>query len=130
MEKNGEKRSKQLWTRIEELYEETRSSIVVNRRAIGRFRMRKDVRQGCPLSAVLFNILYADLEEVMKRKQEGEIVIGKKKIWTIGYADDEALVASDMKGMKKMMVTYRKYLKKCGLELNVNKSKIMEFMKA
>ena len=41
--------------------------------------MSKGVRQEYPLSAVLFNILYADSEEVMKKNQDGGIVIGGKK---------------------------------------------------
>ena len=37
---------KQSRTRIKELYEEMRSRMVVNKRVIGRLRMRKGVRQG------------------------------------------------------------------------------------
>ena len=99
--------SKQLRVRIEELYEETRSKIVVNKKVIGRLRMRNGVRQGCPLSEVLFNILKADLENTMKKTQDGGIVIGMKKIWTVGYADDVALIANDEEGIRSMMKTYK-----------------------
>ena len=71
--------SKQLRVRIEKLYEKTRSKIMVNKKVIGRLRMKNRVRQGCPLSAVLFNILKADLESTMRRGQDGGIVIGKKR---------------------------------------------------
>ena len=61
MEEKGIDR--QLRTRIKELYEETRCKIIVNKKFIGKFRTKKGVRKGCPLSAVLFNILFEDLEE-------------------------------------------------------------------
>ena len=71
--------------------------------------MKNGVRQGCPLSAVLFNILKADLERTMRRGQDGGIVIGKKKIWTVGYADDVALIPNDEKGLRSMMRTYKNF---------------------
>ena len=47
---------RQLRIRIMELYEKTSCRILKRNKTIGRFRTRKEVRQGCPLSAVLFNI--------------------------------------------------------------------------
>ena len=82
-----------------------------------------------PTERCVINILFEDLEETIKRKQEGW-VIGNKKIWTITYAEDVAIAANDEKEMKGMIRTYKKYLKKKGLELNAEKIKIMEFSKA
>ena len=82
-----------------------------------------------PTERCVINILFEDLEETIKRKQEGW-VIGNKKIWTITYADDVAIAANDEEEMKGMIRTYKRYLKKKGLELNVEKTKIMEFSKA
>ena len=58
-------------TRIEKLYEETRCKIVVNKKVVGKLRTKKGVRQGCPLSAGLFNILFEALEADLKRSQQG-----------------------------------------------------------
>ena len=66
----------------------------------------------------------------MKRKQEGGWVIGKKKIWSITYKDDVAIMANNEEEMKRIIKTYSNYLKKKGLELNVEKTKVMEFRKA
>lgn len=52
MERKGV--SKGLISAIKRLYEETGCKIVVNREVCGDFMTRKGVRQGCPLSAILF----------------------------------------------------------------------------
>ena len=45
-------------------------------------------------------------------------------------ADDVAIVANSDKKIKKMIRTYKNYLKKKGLELILEKTKVMEFRKA
>ena len=82
---------------------------MVIKRKIGRYRTKKRVRQGCLLSAVLFNILFEDRQEVMTKRKIGEWFIGKKKIWTIAYANDVALVVNNERRMKKMMKAYRMF---------------------
>ena len=69
--------------RIEELYEDTTCKIEIGEREICRLRIEKGGRQGCPLSPTLFNFDFADLEEEMKKVQEGGLVLGRKKIYTL-----------------------------------------------
>jgi len=66
----------------------------------------------------------------MKNVQLGGIVIGKKKVWTVSYADDVVLLANNEEGIKEMMKKFRKYIQERGLELNTDKSKIMRGRKA
>ena len=49
-------------------------------RYVEKFKVGKGVSQGCPLSPLLFSILFVDLEEQMRKEQEGEWVIGRRKI--------------------------------------------------
>ena len=82
---------KRLRERIMETYEETRSVIRIGDRKSEEFWTRSGVRQGCPLSPMLFNIYMMDLEGEMRKEQTGGVVVGKEKFWTVTYADDVVL---------------------------------------
>lgn len=111
--------------RVEEIYRETRCKVRVGGETSHEFWVDKGVRQGCPLSPTLFNIYVADLKDTMRRGQDGGVVIGKAKIWSLGYADDVVLMAEDENGMKQMIERADRYFRKRKLEVNKEKTKIM-----
>lgn len=78
--------------------------------------MARGVREGCPLSPLVFNILLADLEETMGRIRRGGIKVGKKKCFTLSYADDMVLMAEEEDEMKSMTVRLEEYLEGKRLE--------------
>ena len=116
-----------LRTRIREIYEETKCEVVVRGKNLGSFNTEKRVRQRCPLSPTLFNISMAPLEKEMSKVQEGGIVIRKKKIYSIGYADDVILLANNEVGIQEMIGRFGKFIERRGLELNTKKTKIIRF---
>lgn len=85
------------------------------------------VRQGCPLSPLLFNILLANLEEKIGRVKWGGVRLGDGRVYTL--ADDMILIAEKEDEMRSMMDRLEGYLEKKRLELNAEKSKIMRFRK-
>lgn len=58
---------KGLVRRVEQILKETRNKARIGKRVEENFWTAKGVRQGCPLSPLLFNILLADIEEEMGR---------------------------------------------------------------
>lgn len=58
---------KGLVRRVEEILKETRNKARIGKRVEENFWTAKGVRQGCPLSPLLFNILLADIQEEMGR---------------------------------------------------------------
>lgn len=46
----------------------------------------------------------------MKKVQEGGIVLGKKKVWSVSYADDVAFPAGNVSGFKEMLSKFRRFI--------------------
>lgn len=61
---------KDLRDRVEEMLRETKSRVRIEREVGENFWTAKGVRQGCPLSLILFNLLMADLGEGKTRKNQ------------------------------------------------------------
>jgi len=59
--------------RVKEIYEQTKNAVRVHGNTTNWFGTRKRVRQGCPLSSLLFALVIADVEEEMKKEQVGGV---------------------------------------------------------
>jgi len=115
--------------RVEEILRETKSRVRIGRQWGEEFWTVKGVRQGCPLSPILFNLAIADLEEYMKKGGWGGIRLGEERTYTLMYADDIVLMAEEKQGMRSLISKMEGYLDRKGLELNVKKTKIIRFRK-
>jgi len=116
--------------RIMETYREMRNIIRIGEEITEEFWTKDGVRQGCPLSPTLFNIYIMDLESEMEKEQTGGIVIGRKKFWSISYADDIALLAKSEQELKGLMKRFERYIERKGLSISPDKSKVMVFEKS
>jgi len=115
--------------RVEEIVRETRSRVRVGTEIGESFWTARGVRQECPLSPLLFNIVLADLEEEMGRVKWRGVKLGERRIYTLAYADDVVLMAEKEEEMRSMMQRLEGYLERKKLELNPNKTKIMRCRK-
>lgn len=113
--------------RVEEVIRETKSRVRVEGRVGEGFWIARGVRQGCPLSPLLFNILISNVEEVLGKIKWGGISLGGKKFYTLAYADDMVLMAESEDEMRSLMERMERYLEGKGLEVNAGKTKIMRF---
>lgn len=84
------------------------------------------MRQGCPLSSLLFNLLMADLEEMGKMRWGG-VMIEEERVYML--ADDLVILVENEGEMKSMMERLEEYLDRKRLMLNKGKTKIMRFRK-
>lgn len=79
------------------------------------------------MNPTLFNIYLIDLEEELKKKQTGGVLISKEKVWPISYADDIVLLAESEQELNGIMKKFERYLERKGLILSPEKSKVMVF---
>jgi hypothetical protein len=76
-------------------------------------KIGRGVREGCCLSPILFN-LYSEYLTKEALEEFGDFRIGGQVIPTVKYADDLMLLARE-----------KKVLQGCGMEMNVEKTKVM-----
>jgi hypothetical protein len=81
------------------------------------------------MSPSLFAAFIGDIEEMFRKGQAGGAVVGKEKVWSLVYADDLVVLAREEKGMKEMLGSIEKYMRRKKLTVNVEKSKMMVFRK-
>jgi len=111
--------------RIREIYGETKNVVKVGNKMGKKFWTEKGVRQGCPLSPLLFNLMIADIEEGLGRDEVGGTRVGGRKVKVLEYADDLVVLAEEEEGMRWLLRRLEKYLDGKGLVLNTEKTKVM-----
>ena len=91
-----------------------------------QFQIGKGVRQGCILSSYLFN-LYA--EYIMRNagldEAQAWIKNTGRNINNLIYVDDTTLMAESEEEQKSLLMKVKEESEKAGLELNIQKTKIM-----
>ena len=96
--------------------------------AVGRtgpLSVQRGVRQGCPLSPMLFN-LYSELIMIHAlEKWEDGIEIGGKLYNNLRYADDVALLAMTEGKLQELVNAVSKASERFGLSLNAKKTQVM-----
>jgi len=66
--------------RIEKIYKSTEVTVRTNDGLSGSFRTCKEIRQGCALSPLLFNLYMAGIDEMLKVRKIGGVEIGRERI--------------------------------------------------
>ena len=90
------------------------------------FQIGKGVCQGCILSPCLFNLYaeYITRNAGLEEAQAG-IKIAGRNINNLRYTDDTTLMAESEEELKNLLVKVKKESENGGLELNIQKTKIM-----
>ena len=84
-----------------ETYEETRSLVRIGEKVKKKFWTEKKVRQECPLSPMLFNLLIG--EEGLRKNEVGGVKLGGRKLKVLGYTDNLMVLAEEKEGIRLLI---------------------------
>ena len=88
-------------------------------------KIGRAVRQGCPLSPLLFNIYIEEIvREAMEKTSDG-VKVGGTLVQAVRFADDQAMVSSTNAGLQRMMDVLNATSKEYGMKINIKKMKVM-----
>lgn len=119
---------------IRSLFESSRVSVLVNGSPTEEFRPSRGLRQGDPLSPLLFNLIGEVLSCMLNSAHgnglfEGVAIQGSRvKITHLQFADDVILfLKNDTKSVQGIKVTLKIFELTSGLQINYGKSKLYGF---
>uniref|UniRef100_T1IUS7 Reverse transcriptase domain-containing protein n=1 Tax=Strigamia maritima TaxID=126957 RepID=T1IUS7_STRMM len=92
-----------MFSMIKKIYEETSSCVRTAKGLTEMFWTNLGVRQGCPLSPVLFAIFLNDLEDNWIKWNMGGTLCGRWKLYCLKFADDVAIIAESAVGLQAMI---------------------------
>ena len=109
------------------LYAASESCVTNNGHLSSFFKLSRGIRQGCPISALLF-ILVAEVAAILIHKSKGihGIYVNEQVINLCQLADDTTLFLSDPLSVKTALDVFNTFYKYSGLKLN--KSKTVAFV--
>ena len=90
------------------------------------FPLERGVRQGCPLSGLLFVIGIELLARAIKNDNNIKgINVGEKVIKVSSYADDTTVFVQDLDSVARLLTLLQKFTKLSCLEINTTKTEGM-----
>lgn len=115
------------WIRL--IYRYASSCVKVNCFLTDKFPLERSVRQGCPLSVLLYSIVAEPFACMIKLRTGVEPlkVPGGGVSLIYQYADESTVTVRDLDGIDEVMDVFRIYGNSSGEMINVEKSCIMQF---
>ena len=113
---------------IRNLYSKSICAIKIQSKATNFFRCERGVRQGCPLSPILFNIFLNDLPyELEKCNPDSLQLPNGELISCLMYADDIVILAKNPEALQKLLDCTNSFCNTWGMTVNPVKTKCITF---
>jgi hypothetical protein len=90
---------------VKAIYEKPTANIILNGEKLKPFPLKSEMRQGCPLYPLLFNIVLEFLTKAIRQEEEIKgIQIGKETVKISLFADDMILYLKDPKNSTQKLL--------------------------
>ena len=106
---------------VSDLYSNTFTTISVNGQKTRTIQINSGVKQGCPLSPLLFNFVIDELIDEIQQLDSGYKLQGQQ-VSIMGFADDLVLISDNDYGMKHLLQRCETFFDNRGLSVNTKKS--------
>ena len=109
---------------LKAIYNKPTANIIFNGVKLKAFPLKSGIRQGCPLSPLLFNIVLEFLATAIREEKEiKRIQIGKEEVKLSLFVDDMILYIENLKdSTRKLLELINEYSKLAGYKINTQKS--------
>ena len=110
---------------LKAIYDKPIANIVLNGEKLKPFPVRSGTRQGCPLSPLIFNIVFLEVfpTTIREEKEIKGIQIGKEEVKLLLFADDMILYIENPKdATRKLLELINEFGKVAGYKVNPQKS--------
>lgn len=111
---------------IRNMYTDAQSSIQINGHLSNPVRIQKSIRQGCPLSMVLYALCINPLLQQLAEQLHGVRITSRgTKTTAIAYADDVSIFITQPEDINRIRQALETFTKASGAKINTKKSKIL-----
>ena len=115
---------------LKDMYRKTKCAVKIGSRTTQYFSCEKGVRQGDPLSPLLFNIFINGIFQKLREENcDPATLDGTNLINALAYADDIVLISTTPEGLQKAINITHEYCKTWKLQVNHKKTKCITFTK-
>jgi hypothetical protein len=105
---------------VKDIYDKPTANIILNVEKLKPFPLKSGMRQGCPLSPLLFNTVLEFLARAIRQEEEIKGIQIGKETQNILFADDMILYLKDPKNStQKFLDTINSYSKVAGFKINL-----------
>ena len=115
-------------TLLKDIYKKSKCAVKVNGCRTEFFKYTKGVRQGCPLSPLLFNLYINGIVETLNHNNPTPLNMNGN-LSCLLYADDLVILSTTKEGLQQSLNSASNFFDEWNLEINHEKSKCMTFNK-
>ena len=110
---------------VKTMYRDVYSYIEINGKLTRKICIKRSVRQGCPLSMLLFVLTAEGLAQKITTNIKGYRITPTREKKLVAYADDTTLILTEPKSIQEAIKTINTYCNSSGAEMNRDKTEIL-----